>query len=147
MSQEHYVNTLLNHFNVGQMRERHVPITQGVAEALLSEVTKSLSMLGHKEHALYHSIVGKLMYTMVGMRFNITFCVSLLRRYSATLTSHYLRMAEHTLTYMKHTSKITLEYHRESRPLSLKSYVDLDWASSKECKQQAGRFTYLMILL
>jgi hypothetical protein len=43
-------------------------------------------------------------------------------------------MAEHALVYMKHTSKVTLEYHRESRPLSLKSYVDSDWASSKGCK-------------
>jgi hypothetical protein len=51
MSQEHYVNTLLDHFNVGQ-RERHVPIAQGAAEALLSEATKSLSVLGHKEHTL-----------------------------------------------------------------------------------------------
>jgi hypothetical protein len=39
---------------------------------------------------------------------------------------------------MKHTSKVTLEYYRESRPLSLKSYVDLDWASSKECKSTSG---------
>jgi hypothetical protein len=35
---------------------------------------------------------------------------------------------------MKHTSKVTLEYHRESGPLSLKSYVDLDWVSSEEHK-------------
>jgi hypothetical protein len=67
MSQEHYINTLLDHFNVGQMRERCVCIAQGMAEALLSEATKSLSVLGHKEHTLYQSIVGKLMYAMVGM--------------------------------------------------------------------------------
>jgi hypothetical protein len=53
MSQEHYVNMLLDHFNVRQIRERHVPIAQGAAEALLSEVMKSLSVLGHKEHTLY----------------------------------------------------------------------------------------------
>jgi hypothetical protein len=47
-------------------------------------------------------------------------------------------MAEHALMYMKHTSKMTLEYHRESRLLSLKSYVNLDWASSKECKLTSG---------
>jgi Reverse transcriptase (RNA-dependent DNA polymerase) len=65
ISQKHYVNTLLDHFNVGQIRERHVPIAQGVAEALLSEAMKSLSILSHKEHALYRSIVGKLIYAMV----------------------------------------------------------------------------------
>jgi hypothetical protein len=47
-------------------------------------------------------------------------------------------MAEYILMYMKHTSKTTLEYHRESGPLSLKSYVDLDWASSEECKSTSG---------
>jgi hypothetical protein len=66
ISQEHYVNTLLDHFNIGQIRERHVPIAQGMAEALLREATKSLSVLGHKKHTLYQSIVGKLMYAMVG---------------------------------------------------------------------------------
>jgi hypothetical protein len=43
-------------------------------------------------------------------------------------------MVEYALAYIKHTSKMILEYHGESRLLSLKSYVDLDWASSKECK-------------
>jgi hypothetical protein len=53
ISQEHYVNTLLDHFNIGQMRERCISITQQAAEALLSEATKSLSVLGHKKHVLY----------------------------------------------------------------------------------------------
>jgi hypothetical protein len=66
------------------------------------------------------------MYAMVKTRFNITFCVGLLKRYLAVLTSHHLSMAEYTLTYIKHTSKTTLEYHRESGLLSLKSYVDSD---------------------
>jgi hypothetical protein len=58
---------LLNHFNVGQMREIHVPIAQRVAKALLSKAMKSLSVLGHKKHTLYQSIVGKLIYAMVRM--------------------------------------------------------------------------------
>jgi hypothetical protein len=74
------------------------------------------------------------MYAMVGTQFNITFYIGLLERYSAALTSYHLRMAEHALVYMKHTSKTTLEYYRESGSLSLKSYVDLNWASSEECK-------------
>jgi hypothetical protein len=61
----------------------------------------------------------------------------------AAPTSHHLRMAEHALVYMKHTFKVTLEYHRESRPLSLKSYVDSDWASSEECKS-TSRMVYLL---
>jgi hypothetical protein len=44
---------------------------------------------------------------------------------------------------MKHTSKMTLEYHRESRLLSLKSYVNLDWASSKEHKS-TSRMVHLL---
>jgi hypothetical protein len=81
------------------------------------------------------------MYTMVGTQFDITFCVGLLERYS--LTSHHLRMVEYVLVYMKHTSKTTLEYYRESRPLSLKSYVDSDWASSEGCKS-TSRMVYLL---
>jgi hypothetical protein len=104
---------------------------------------KSLSVLGYKEHTLYQSIVGKLIYAMVGMQFNIAFCVGLLGRYWAALTSYHLRMAEYALAYMKHTSKTTLEYHRESEPLFLKSYVDLDWASSEGCKSTSG-MVYLL---
>jgi hypothetical protein len=74
------------------------------------------------------------MYAMVKTRFNIVFCVDLLKKYSAVPTSHHLRMVEHILTYMKHTFKATLEYYRESESLSLKSYVDSDWTSSEECK-------------
>jgi hypothetical protein len=53
MSQKHYVNALLDHFNVRQMRERCVSIIQETAEALLSETMKSLSVLNHKKHELY----------------------------------------------------------------------------------------------
>jgi hypothetical protein len=63
------------------------------------------------------------MYAIVEMQFNIVFCVSLLERYLVVLT--YLRMVGHALVYMKYTSKI-LEYHRKSRSLFLKSYVDLN---------------------
>jgi hypothetical protein len=73
------------------------------------------------------------------VEFDIAF---LLKRYSAVLISH-LRMAEHALVYMKHTSKVTLEYYRESRPLFLKSYVDSDWASSKGCKS-TSRMVHLL---
>jgi hypothetical protein len=114
-----------------------------MAEALLSKATKLLSVLSHKEHTLYQSIVGKLIYVMVRTRFNIAFCVGLLERYSTALTSHHLRMAEHALVYMKHTSKTTLEYHRKSESLFLKSYIDLNWASSKEHKSTSG-MVYLL---
>jgi F0F1-type ATP synthase alpha subunit len=44
---------------------------------------------------------------------------------------------------MKYTFKTTLEYYRKSRPLSLKSNIDLDWASSKECKS-TSRMVHLL---
>jgi hypothetical protein len=47
-------------------------------------------------------------------------------------------MAEHTLVYMKYIFKVTLEYYRKSRLLCLKSYIDSDWASSKEHKSTSG---------
>jgi hypothetical protein len=83
------------------------------------------------------------MYAMVEMQFDIAFCVGLLRRYSAAPTSHHFRITEHTLTYIKHTSKATLKYYRKSRLLSLKSYVNSDWASSKGYKSISG-MVYLL---
>jgi hypothetical protein len=83
------------------------------------------------------------MYVMVEMRFNITFYVGLLKRYLTAPTSYHLRMAEHALTYIKHTSKMTLEYYRKSGLFSLKSYVDLDWASSEKCKS-TSRMVHLL---
>jgi hypothetical protein len=83
------------------------------------------------------------MYVIVEIQFNITFYVRLLERYLAILISHYLRITEHTLVYMKHISKITLKYHRENKPLSLKSYIDLNWVSSEEYKL-ISRMVYLL---
>jgi hypothetical protein len=53
MLQEHYINVFLDHFNIGQIRERRVSIAQETAKALLSEAMKLLSVLGHKKHTLY----------------------------------------------------------------------------------------------
>jgi hypothetical protein len=35
---------------------------------------------------------------------------------------------------MKHTFKVTLEYYKKSKLLSLKSYVDLNWISNEKHK-------------
>jgi hypothetical protein len=113
MSQEHYMNTLLDHFNVGQIRERCVPIAPEAVEAAEQDI-KITQCTRSQGTYIVLKLVGKLMYIIVGMQFNIAFCVGLRRRYSAALTSHHLRMAEHTLVYMKHTSKVTLKYHMES---------------------------------
>jgi hypothetical protein len=56
---------LLDHFNVGQMRERCVPIAQETAEALLSKAMKSLSVLGHKKHAFIYIKLDDMSYNNI----------------------------------------------------------------------------------
>jgi hypothetical protein len=48
--------------------------------------------LDTNSHALYHQIVGKIMYTMVGTRPYLAYTLSILERFTATLDTYNMAL-------------------------------------------------------
>jgi hypothetical protein len=87
-------------------------------------------------HALYRQIIGKLMYTMVGIRPDLVYTLSVLERFATALNTYHMVLAKRTLAYVKATINYRLHYKRESRSATptLTGYVDSDYVNVDDRK-------------
>ena len=67
ISQQHYLEALLKELDLQDCKPASTPMTKGEVDALVSG-DNGAKPLNAKDHALYRTIVGKLMYAMVGSR-------------------------------------------------------------------------------
>jgi hypothetical protein len=110
-------------------------ISKGEVNALTVEDTRG-KKLDINSHALYHQIVGKLMYTMVGTRPDLAYTLSILGRFATAPDTYYMTLAKRILVYVKATINYRLHYKRESgfATSTLTGYMDSDYTNSDDCK-------------
>jgi molybdopterin biosynthesis enzyme MoaB len=91
-------------------------------------------------HILYRQIVGKLMYTMVRSRPDLTYSLSVLGRYAASPDTYHIALAKQVLAYVKVTINYRLHYSRESDKSTaiLTDWVDSDYTNSNNQKSTTG---------
>src|SRR5258705_11885490 len=102
--------------------------------------TTSLMVVDEEKVKWYQSVVGKLMYAMVGTRPDLAFAVSSLGQHNASPNSNHIAAAKRILRYLQHTRTHGLRYSSStssstsstSSPLTLVGYCNSDWASDIE---------------
>jgi hypothetical protein len=96
--------------------------------------------LDTNSHVLYHQIVGKLMYAMIGTRPDLVYTLSVLGRFVAAPDTYHIALAKCTLTYVKATINYQLHYKRGSGSTTptLTSYMNSDYANSDDRKSTIG---------
>ena len=78
----------------------------------------------------YQSIIGSLLYLMIGTRPDIVFTVTHLSQFSTNPTEDHYKAAQHVCHYLVGTCDYKLVYtHEEDK--GLVSYTDSDWAADK----------------
>jgi hypothetical protein len=82
ISQQHYLEELLKELNMQDCKPSTTPMSKGEVNAFTAGDTGG-KKLDTNSHALYHQIVGKLMYAMVGTRPDLAYTLSVLERFAA----------------------------------------------------------------
>ena len=157
LSQEHAINELLSRYGMSQANRAHTPLesikaiqpqqqcssTAATMEAIDSELSSA-------EQSQYQSIVGSVMYIMLGSRPDICYAISYLSQYKASATQSQLLALRRLLGYLKQTSKYVLEYRSmastDNMPLSslmLHGYSDSDWAGDQQQRRSTGGYLFL----
>ena len=78
----------------------------------------------------YQSIIGSLLYLMIGTCPNIAFAVTHLLQFSTNPTKDHYKAAQHVCCYLDGTHDYKLVYtHEEDK--GLVTYTDSDWAADK----------------
>jgi hypothetical protein len=82
-------------------------------------------------HSQYRSIVGSLMYLMVGTRPDIGYAVSTLSRHLSNPSALHLSAAKRVVRYLLGTIDHSIVYRTSDEPYKIEAFVDADWAGCK----------------
>jgi hypothetical protein len=95
---------------------------------------------------LYQSLIGTLMYAMLGTCSDMAFTVGALSKYSSNPGRKHWNEAVHILRYLGGTKNPELVYNRsEGADLSsfILGYTDSDWAGDLDTHQSTSGFIFL----
>ena len=99
---------------------------------------------------LYQSMLGLLMYAMIGTRPDLAFSVGALSKHAATPGAEHFRAMKRVYRYLQGTKDLRLTY-RGSPPGSeddisgdLLGYVDADWASDINDRRSISGFVFML---
>ena len=139
MDQIKFVDQIVNRFTNGDLPEAETPLP--ASEKLLP----SEEPVDPYKRSLYQSLIGSLMYLMLGTRPDIAFAVGLLARFSSNPSALHRARAGRLLGYVKHTRKRYLHFDpKDAADLEPKGYTDSDYAGDQDSwKSTSGYVFYI----
>src|ERR1044072_5174210 len=126
LSQETYINKVLERFNMKDCSPSVAPIVKG-DKLNLSQCPKNDFEREHMNNIPYASAVGSLMYAQVCTRPDIAYAVGVLGRYQSNPGIDHWRTAKKVMRYLQGTKNFKLMYKRTD-VLEVIGYSDSDYA-------------------
>ena len=137
LDQSDYLKKVLERFGMTNAKATSIPILKGYTP---EPADKSANP---KLRQCFQSVIGSLLYLMIGTRPDIAYAVIKLSQFSANPTESHLRHALNICHYLVGTQDYSLVYNGDSNQ-GLIAYTDLDWASDPlHCRSQTGFFLKL----
>jgi hypothetical protein len=87
----------------------------------------------------YQSVIGSLLYIMLGTRPDIAFAVIKMSQFCANPTAEHLQKALYIVRYLKGTKDLSITYDGYSKS-SFTAFSDTDWAGNLESRRSTTGF-------
>ena len=128
IKQTRYIEDITKEFDI----DTSVPVYTPAGLDLLDVVTKAPAgtALDAKEHSIYRSIVGAVLYVAMVTRPDVALSTSLLSRALEHPTAECLEAAKRVVSYLYHTRQYGIRYFKGEQS-ALYGLVDSDWAAVK----------------
>jgi hypothetical protein len=93
----------------------------------------------------YLTVIGSLMYAMLGTRPDLAFTVGVLSRFSAAPTVAHWEAAKRTLRYLKATKDLELVYDGSdvSLDMDFHGYSDADWSGDPDTSRSTSGYVFI----
>jgi Reverse transcriptase (RNA-dependent DNA polymerase)/Integrase core domain len=140
LDQEKYISDVLARFQMNSCTPANTPFASG------TDFFASSSPAEDNDPSFianYQSIVGSLMYAMIGTRPDISFAVSKLSQFSSNPTQQHLKAAKHVLRYLAATKNNRLHYGL-SDETEIYGYSDSDWAGDKNDRHSTTGYAFFL---
>jgi hypothetical protein len=160
LSQQAYVEQLLNRFNLQGVKPASTPLSAGIRlmqdDCPITDETKA-----DMADVPYVSLIGALMYAAIGTRPDIAFAVGTLSRFLGNPGRRHWNEAKCVLAYLKGTSNYVIRYSSNTLPTgevigysrgvgmkptggSIEGFCDSDWAGCVDTQRSTSRFVWMM---
>lgn len=137
IDQESYIHDALEKFSMLDAKPARTPLPSG-AVLIASDKPSSPQL-----RLQYQSIIGTLLYVMLGTRPDIAYAVTRLSRYNANPSEENLKSAKYILRYLKGTPDYKITYNGASNS-GLIGYSDSDWGENKDDRHSTSGFVFFM---
>jgi len=122
LDQTAYLNKIVERFGMSNARGATTPLPGGYVPE------ESKGQCDPATRQLYQSIIGSLLYIMLGTRPDITYAVTKLAQFSVNPSKDHIEKAKYILRYLNSTSNYAMVFDGSS-DAGLIAYTDSDWAA------------------
>ena len=135
LSQEAYIDTLINRFSMQNSKKGFLPFRHGVVLSQ-EQCPKTPKEIESMKAVPYASAVGSLMYAMLCTRPDICFAVGMVSRYQSNPGQEHWTAVKNILKYLKRTKEYMLVYKASS--LLPVGYTDSDFQSDRDSRKSTS---------
>jgi hypothetical protein len=136
IDQTHYIHSILNKHHVTTAHSTYTPIVKRLEPNLEPDTENEL-------RSTYQSIVGSIMFAMLGSRPDICYATNALARHMANPTRDHLFAAQRVLSYLKTTADTKLVYGTTD-DTELFAFSDSDWANDREDRKSISGYVLIL---
>lgn len=138
--QSRYVHDLIDSFDMTDCKLAQTPAIPGAALPKIHQGEKYLGLNDLADKTLYRTMVGKLVYAMVGTRPDLAFAVSQVARHFESPTATHLVAAKRIIRYLKGTTSQGPQYDSTKGNNDLLAYCDSNWGSCPDTQRSISGF-------
>ena len=139
LDQSKYIRDVLIRFQMIDVTPAFTPLAAG------TQLIKSSHPVEDNDQAFitqYQSLVGSLMYAMLGTRPDLSFAVTKLSQFGSNPTEYHLKAAKHVLRYLSATQNNRLQFGSIDDN-EITGYSDSDWAADQNDRHSTTGYTFL----
>jgi len=139
LSQKGYIDAILEWFGFNDAS----PVWTPMVSQKMGGLTKKGNEPNPREDD-YRSIVGSLMYLMIGTRPDIASSMGIVSRYLSNPSEEHLTAVKRILCYVKGTKEygLTLGPSDANNSFNLYGYADADWANDVDTRKSTSGYTF-----
>src|SRR5258706_6008555 len=144
ISQGHFIDELAVRYHQMAAPPAPTPLSSGFE--FTSEDCPSTEMDREQmTHLPYRSLVGALMYVMIGTCPDISFAIGCLSRYLINPGKRHWDQALRVLNYLRGTRDLVISYSQNSaNSLTLQGFSDSDWAGEKDGSRSTSGYVWML---
>ena len=143
LNQESYFQNVLKKFKMNDCNIIGTPLD--VNGKLTKEMcAKSDIEKSEVIHLPYQSLIGSLMYGMVGTRPDIAFAVGVLSKYASNFGKAHWQAGKRVLRYLQGTKALPIRYKGQLEDLQLICYCDADYASDTDSRRSVTGYVVML---